>query len=263
MIALLGLKMLGVADAAIRTYPLDERCVYTLRLSVDEPTTCVFPGTITGLVGAKVADTPKEEASVLLSHASGAEYFSLRALKPDATAALNVLFRGKVYVLSLVTGTPSDRAVAFAERPNRPRDVPTLSEEELRSFLERAKTRARFVAQYPAIDPGILWQASARVTAYRDFTATVEEVSRFEAEDVVVLRVRLESTSERPVQYYPTALAVRVGRDLFPARLTEASGLIPAKGAATAFLLIHGSPGGGRADLGLNEAYSVIVPTVP
>ena len=44
--------------------------------------------------------------------------------------------------------------------------------------------------------------------------------------------VRLENAGEIPVAYDPQGLAVRVGRELFPSALVEASGAIPPRSAS-------------------------------
>lgn len=109
--------MAQAAAAEIRSYPLDERSVYTVRLSREEPTTCIFPGALKAIVGANVSTRIEDNPGVLLSHEAGTEYFSLRALKENATGALNVLFRGRVYALAFATATEADRAVMFLDEP--------------------------------------------------------------------------------------------------------------------------------------------------
>ena len=71
--------------APTKSYPLDERSVYTVRLSREEPTTCVFPGALKAIVGANVSTKIEDNPAVLLSHEAGTEYFSLRALKENAS----------------------------------------------------------------------------------------------------------------------------------------------------------------------------------
>jgi hypothetical protein len=118
--AIIFVQAIAVAQAAaaeIRSYPLDERSVYTVRLSREEPTTCIFPGALKAIVGANVSTRIEDNPGVLLSHEAGTEYFSLRALKENATGALNVLFRGRVYALAFATATEADRAVMFLDEP--------------------------------------------------------------------------------------------------------------------------------------------------
>lgn len=61
--------------APTKSYPLDERSVYTVRLSREEPTTCVFPGALKAIVGANVSAKIEDNPAVLLSHEVGADYF--------------------------------------------------------------------------------------------------------------------------------------------------------------------------------------------
>ena len=117
MIIVQALLIAGVPASEIRTYPLDEHSVYTIRLGKDEPTTCVFPARVTALEGAGIGSRPDDHPSVLLSYQPGTEFFSLRPLQDHTTAALNVVYGGKVYVLRLTTGTEPDRAVVFLEQP--------------------------------------------------------------------------------------------------------------------------------------------------
>lgn len=260
MIMVQALLMAGVAGAQIRMYPLDERTVYTVRVSVGEPTTCVFPGAIKALVGANVSLSAAEAPGVLLSHASGTEYFSLRALKEDAKGALNVLFRGKVYALALVTAAEPDRAVVFLDEPLVGGEKPKLGKEELRALLERAKQHGRLAQIYPDILTSVPRATPGTKSYYKGFTATVEEIVRFEAEDVLVFRVRLENAGKAPVLYDVAGLAVRVGQEIYPAELAAATGSIPAESFAEAFLVVPGNARGGRANLSEKETYNVIVP---
>lgn len=260
MIMVQALLIAGVEASQIRAYPLDERCVYTIRLGKDEPTTCVFPAAIKALVGANVSTKPAEDPGVLLSHETGTEYFSLRALKEGATGALNVVYRGRVYALAFVTGDNPDQAVVFLNEPlvGTAREMP--APDGLRALLDRAKQLDRLQNQYPGMASRIERSQPATVTHYRAFTATVEEVVRFDAEDVLVLRVRLENAIDVPIPYDPPALAVRVGHEVYPASLTEASGAIPPKAATHIHLVIAGAPGRGRSNLSVRETFNVIVP---
>ena len=246
--------------AAIRAYPLDARSIYTIRLSREEPTTCVFPGALTALEGANVSAKPEDAPAVLLSYRPGTEFFSLRALKDGAAGALNVVFRGRVYVLCFTTGGEPDRAVEFLDEPLAGADHRPLAAGALRTLLERAKQQARLTAQFPKIASTIERAEPGSVTLYRNFIVTVEEVFRFEAEDTLVLRLRFENSGDTEVRYEAQKLAVRVGSEVFPAALAEASGAIPPRGTTRGFVAVTGAPHGGRANLSVRENFSVIVP---
>lgn len=260
MIVLQALLMFGVRAADIRVYPLDERSVYTIRLSREEPTTCAFPAPLKAIVGANVSTEVTDDPGILLSHAPGAEYFSLRLLKEGAAGALNVMLRGKVYTLAFVPADEPDRAVIFLDEPlagERPRPPEPRT---LQALLERTKQHCRDVPAMPGMAPALESAAPGTVTPYRNFTATIEHIVRFEAEDALVFRIRLENPTDRAVPYDPAGLAVRLDREFFPAALVEASGAIPAHGTGRVYLVVTGSPGGGRANLPVRGHYHVMVP---
>jgi hypothetical protein len=258
MIMAQALLVAGVEAADIRCYPLDERSLYTIRLSRDEPTTCVFPAPLKAIVGANVSQNAGEGPGILLSHEAGAEYFSLRLLKEGANGALNVMLRGKVYALAFVAAAEPDRAVVFLDQPVAGPVPQKPTPEMLGALIERTKQHGR-----PAVSgmaPQVDSASPGNTTFYKAFTATVELVVRYEAEDALVFRVRLENKLDVAVPYDPQGLAVRLGRDFFPAALAEASGAIPPKGTGLIYLVVAGAPGGGRANLTVRELFNVIVP---
>jgi len=260
MIMVQALLIAGVEASQIRAYPLDERSVYSIRLAKGAPTTCVFPGPIKALVGANVSTKADDAPGILMSHEPGTEYFSLRALKDGANGALNVIHRGRVYALVFVTAESADQAVVFLNEPLAGGAQEPPAPDALRALLERAKQLDRLQSLYPEMTAQIDRAQPGNVTHYRAFTATVEEIVRFNVEDVVVIRVRLENTLDVPVPYDPQALAVRVGHEVYPAALAEATGAIPPKSAAWMHLVISGRLGRGRVNLSVRETFNVIVP---
>ncbi len=255
-----ALLLAGFAHAAIRTYPLDERTVYTICLSPEAPTTCVFPGPLTALEGAQIAAKPEEGAPVQLSYQTGADYFSLRAARAGATGALNVVFRAKVYVLRFTTAGEPDRAVTFLDQPLTGSPRPPVTEAELLALIERARDQVHLSAQYPALASTVDHTTPGTVTSYRDFTATVEEVFRFDAEDTLVLCIRLDNAGAAAIRYDPAALGVRVGHEVYPATWADASGAIPPGSTTRVYVAITGSSRGGRANLSVRESFNVLVP---
>lgn len=259
MIMVQALLVAGVPAADIRAHPLDERSIYTVRLSRTEPTTCVFPAPLKALVGANVSEKPDDHPGILLSHEAGTEYFSLRLLKDGATGALNVLLRGKVYALALVAAAEPDRAVVFLDEPPAG-NGPPLAGEAMRVLVERAKQVEREEGRASGRMSALDHARPGNVTRYRAFTATVESIVRFETEDALVFRIRLYNTLTVPVPYNPDGLAIQLGREFFPAAYAEATGAIPAHGSGVIYLVIAGAPGGGRANLSVQEKFGVIVP---
>ena len=86
--------------ASVNLWPLDDRAAYAVRLSPDAPTTIAFPGAVTALEGANVSARAEDNPAVLLSHQPGANFFSLRALRPAAMRSQTALVARKRIISS-------------------------------------------------------------------------------------------------------------------------------------------------------------------
>jgi len=92
--------------------------------------------------------------------------------------------------------------------------------------------------------------------------AVIEEVFRFDEEDALVFRVRLENRGTEPRRYAPARLGVQVADVTFPVALTDAPGAVPAGRSTQITLVIVGSPDGGSGHLSLKNVFSIVVPPV-
>jgi hypothetical protein len=252
----------GEPTSPIKTYLLDERTVYAIAIGTDEPTTCLFPGALTALESANLSLKAEDRPPVLMSYQPGAPFFSIRALRTDAHAAVNVVYHGKVFVLNFAAAPTADRAIAFQDEPSaRPaRLTRRATPEILRALLERAKHFPLLQAQYPALAREIDHATPNTVSFFKDFTVTVEDVFRFDAEDVLIFRLRLTNSGKSPVRYDAKNLSVRVGRAIYPAALSDASGVIPPQESTEEYFAIAGSPDEGRANLSVKNSFSILVP---
>lgn len=265
------LTLLGIAataalrGAAIQTYPLDERLVYTVRIARDEPTTCLFPAALTALEGGNVSAQAADTPPVLLSFQPGAAFFSVRALRDDAKAAINVVFRGKVFVLTFQTDAVADRAVSFVDEVESAavRTRTALAPERLRGLIDRAKRHELIARQYPALIQTVERLTPGSLTRYPGFVVTLAEVFRFAAEDTLVLRVEIENTADTALRFDPSGLAVRVGPNIYPAALTDASGVIAPHTRATGWMAVAGNADGSAANLSARNSFFVLVPRLP
>lgn len=255
----------ALAAQAVKQFPLDERVVYEIPIAADAPTTLMFPSALTAIEGANVSASPETPAPVLLAYTPGRTFFSVRALEPNARAGVNVVWKNKTYVLRFAVGAQPFGSVTFYEDELAGRSAALkrrVSPEVLLGLLDRAKSHALIAQQYPEAAQQIEHATPGSVTYYRDFCVTVEEVFRFDPEDTLVFRVRFENNAEREVVYQPQRLAVRVGTNVYYASIADASGTIPPKAATTGFFAITGTPRGGRANLSVQNRFSVVVPRV-
>lgn len=262
---MLVVSAIYAAPAVVKQFPLDERVVYEIPISTDAPTTLMFPSALTAIEGAHVSASPDTPAPVLLAYTPGRTFFSVRALEPNARAALNVVWRNKTYVLRFAVSAEPYGSVTFYEDELAGRSAALqrrVSPEILLGLLDRAKSYALIAQQYPEAAQQIEHATPDSVSFYRDFRITVEEVFRFDPEDTLVFRLRFENAGESEVVYQPQRLAVRVGQNVYYASIADASGVIPSKATTTGFFAITGTPRGGRANLSVKNAFSIIVPRV-
>jgi hypothetical protein len=249
----------------IKQFPLDERTVYEIPIGTDVPTTLMFPSAITAIEGANISGNPETPAPVLLAYTPGRYFFSVRAVEPNAKAAINVVWKNRTFVLRFAVSPQPYGSVTFYEDELTGRNTNLrrrVSPDVLLGLLDRAKSHRLVEMQYPEAVQQIDHGAPGDVTLYKDFRVTVEEVFRFDPEDTLVFKLRLENSGDSEVIYQPQRLAARVGVQVFHASIADASGIIPPKATTTAFFAITGTPAGGRANLSIKNRFSIIVPRV-
>lgn len=271
LIAVLVLVCATVTSAQTRSpqvvkqFPLDERTVYDIPIAREAPTTLMFPSALTAIEAANVSATPDTPAPVLLAYTPGRYFFSVRALEPDAKAAVNVVWKNKTYVLRFAVASEPYASVTFYEDEwagQSPTQRKRTSPEALLNLLDRAKSYRLIAEQYPETAQQIERTEPGTTTMYRDFRVTVEEVFRFDPEDTLVFRLRFDNASDNEVVYQPQRLAARVGQNVYYASIADASGIVPPKASTNGFFAITGTPRGGRANLSVKNTFSVIVPRV-
>lgn len=263
---ILGLALAGCARAGtvVKQFPLDDRVVYEIPISREAPTTLMFPSAPTAIEGANVSGNPDIPAPVMLSYTPGRSFFSVRATDPNAHAAVNVVWKNKTFVLRFAVGPEPYGSVTFYEEEPKDRRAAQrrLNPELLLQLLDRAKSFQLVQAQYPEAVQQIEHASPGSITYYRDFRVMLEEVFRFDPEDTLVFRIRFEATGDSEVVYQPQRLAVRVGANVYYASIADASGIVPPKATTTGFFAITGTPRGGRANLSINNLFSIVVPRV-
>ncbi len=243
-------------------YPLDERAVYTVHVGTEAPTTVMFPGPIDALDAAGISGRPEDQPPVLLSHQAGARFFSVRALRPGAAGAANVVFRDHVFAFVFTASGDPDRTVTFHDAEKAPGSSPSArsNAERLLVLMDQAKNYTALASQYPALVQRIERTTPNTESVRGPVSAVIEEVLRFEDEDALTFRVRLENRGKNALRYSPGQLGVRVGETTFPVALTDAPGLLPAGRSTCVMLVVVGNPDGSRGGLSIKNSFSLAFP---
>ncbi|MEO7700675.1 MAG: hypothetical protein ABIZ04_15745 [Opitutus sp.] len=251
--------------SVVRQFPLDERTVYEIGIGRDVPTTLMFPSALTAIEAANITAEPNTPAPVLLAYTPGRYFFSVRALEPNAKAAVNVVWKNRTFVLRFISSIEPYGAVTFYEDELAGRSAGLArraTPDVLIGLLDRAKGYSFVRMQYPEAVQQIEYAQPLSVSFYKDFRVTIEEVFRFDAEDTLAFRLRFDSSADHEIVYQPQRLAVRVGAHVYYASIADASGIIPPHASSTGYVAITGTPRGGRANLSIKNRFSVIVPRV-
>ncbi len=87
----------------------------------------------------------------------------------------------------------------------------------------------------------------------------IEEAFRFNAEDTLVFRLVITNKIDAPLIYQPDSFALRAGNRLYPQSISDADGTVPPKGRSIVYFAVSGTPDGGRNELSLRNAFTVLV----
>lgn len=277
MILLLASK-LGLANEdrnnkdVIKEYILDPTTVYNIPIG-NAPTTIAFPSALSSIDGANISAVSSIEAPVLLSYQEGKYFFSVKAVKPNAQAAINVVFKEQTYAFNFFHREDAIpyRTVRLvrAEEPvtagqnlsSRPQVSHKITPQALLGILDRAKSYHLVNAAYPGkLDDEVEHVVPAGLsTPYRDFEVNIDEIFRFKNYDTIVFRITLRNTTGEEIFYQPQTVAVRIAQNLYYPSIADASGIIPALSESVAYIAISGKPNGQQANLSLKNAFQIIV----
>jgi hypothetical protein len=75
-------------------------------------------------------------------------------------------------------------------------------------------------------------------------------------------RLAITNKFDAPLIYQPDSFALRAGNRLYPQSISDANGVVPAKGQSIVYFAITGTPDGGRNNLSLKNQFTVLVTRV-
>jgi len=224
-----------VPTGRMQTQYLQPDQTYVVGIAPNVPTTVVFPAAGLGFQGIgfmRAADTSPQP--VQIDHEPGTNYFTVRAIMPNARSDLNVIFEGRIYGFVFVLSDDPTRGLTLLRPPppsaraKASAKTARVSVTRLVEMLDEAKAYDVIAATYPGYQRNIVPQEKSFRIPYPLFDVVVDRAWRFEEEDTIVLRVVLVNKTPRPLMYRPDALAVKIGERTFFCSVADADGRIPA-----------------------------------
>jgi len=263
---LLLIANVGVAQSSKEILQdfLDENVLTVVPVASNRVTTISFPSGIEAIDGAGVTLDGKTPGVFQLAFNKGAAFLSVRALSPLASANLNIRWNEHTYVFELVESNAPVLSLNMEEPPapeegkNR---APEVSPTTLLALLDKAKAFPLLKKQQPesVADVGFTtYDGHGLVSDFNDYEIQIEQAFRFNAADTLVFRAGITNETNLPLVYQPDSFVLRAGNRLYPQSISEADGTVPPHGRSLVYFAITGTPDGGRNELSLKNAFTVL-----
>ena len=140
--------------------------------------------------------------------------------------------------------------------------APEVSPIKLLALLDKAKAFPLLKAQQPESVADVdftTYDGKPLVSDFNDYAIQIEQAFRFNAEDTLVFRLVITNRIDAPLIYQPDSFTLRAGNRLYPQSISDADGTVPPKGQSIVYFAVSGTPDGGRNNLSLRNAFTVLV----
>jgi hypothetical protein len=254
------------ASPAIQNVFLDDNTAVSVPVATNRVTTISFPGPIEAIDGAGFTVDGKTPGQFQLAHAKESAFLSVRALLPKAASNLNIRWNDHTYVFELAESDKPVLSLNLEAMPTPEEEgvgrAPEVSPLKLLALLDKAKAFPLLKSQQPeaVADVGFTtYDGKPLVSDYNDYEIWIEQAFRFNAEDTLVFRAAITNKADTPLIYQPDSFALRAGNRLYPQSISDADGTVPPKGRSIVYFAVTGTPDGGRNNLSLKNAFTVLV----
>jgi len=190
----------------------------------------------------------------------------VRALSPKASANLNIRWNDHTYVFELTESGQPVLALNLSAPPTPEEEgaghAPAVSPLKLLALLDKAKAFPLLKAQQPESVANVdftTYDGKPLVSDFNDYQIQIEQAFRFNSEDTLVFRVAITNETVAPLIYQPASFMLRVGNRLYPQSISDADGTVPPNGRSIVYFAVTGTPDGGRNELSLKNAFTVLV----
>jgi hypothetical protein len=244
---------------------LDENVLTVVPVASNRVTTISFPSPIEAIDGAGVTVDGKTPGAFQLAYTKGAAFLSVRALSPQASANVNIRWNEQTYVFELIESNAPVLSLNMAEPPTPQEEgshAPEVSPTTLLALLDKAKAFPLLKTQQPesVADVGFTtYDGHPLVSDFDDYKIQIEQAFRFNAADTLIFRTAITNETNLPLVYQPDSFILRAGNRLYPQSISDGNGTVGPHGCSIVYFAVTGTPDGGRNDLSLKNAFTVLV----
>ena len=260
---LLALATSAGAQATITYLVLNPREVVVVPVALDRVTLITFPTPFSHLEGAYLATNAEPPARFQINYRPGNAYFSVRALIPNASAAVTVIWNRKAFVFELIASAHPTLALTLVEPVAREAKLSARAPNASRllGMLDTAKAYSVLRTQHPEEVADVVCLAKSERYEYGGFELRLEEVFKFKSEDALVFRVVLRNKTGAAFQYQPQSFRIQVGAQTYYAAIADGDGTVPPQSSVPVYFAIASAPDGSRLGLALQNDFRILFST--
>ena len=250
------------AEQRVQDFALDDHGVYSVPISATRVTTISFPSPITAVDGALLTLDGKTPGLFQIAHTKGTAFLSLRALAKDAATNINVRWNNRTYAFELHESADPWYSVVLRSGPETSNRAPRpLTPARLLGLIDKAKAFPLLQKQQPDAIADVEYvdhRDKPIVSDCGDYEVHMTEAFRFPQDDAIVFHLIIENRSDKPLDYTPEKLEVRVGDRVFNPSLTDlVSGIAPHE-STMGYAVVSGGPEG-RNNLSLKNDFTFVL----
>jgi hypothetical protein len=241
-----------------------------IKVSTNGVTSLEFPYKIEAIDGYGFSQTPGTGDVFQISYTKGANYFSVRALKPGVTGNLTVVLDQKVYAIYFEEGSnPSFVNIFSAANEGGSaavgqRDVPQndkiATPVQLAGLLDKAKNYALLKSTSPQMlegmrvgEPGKKEKIEGRVET------RIVRVLQDDSLGAIAFEVEINNRSPKDFLYDPQGLQIKIKDQTYGAAMEDAPGIVQAATSTSIFLLVNDASLAEQKDLAADNDFDLVI----
>jgi hypothetical protein len=249
--------------------PLNQNEPAIIKIGRQGITTLEFPTQIEALDGYGFNVNPAPDGPDLfqISFNKGTNFLSLKAMREGAKGNLTVVIDGKAYSLFCQEVTDPSFVVIFESGAGK--HVPTpkeilangkqVSPARLLGFLDKMKGFPSLKTSAPEIFQNMDVAEPNSDSSIPSLKITLRRIIRDDALDSVGFELELVNKEDKDFFYDPESFGARIGEEVYQQSASDASGLVPAGRAQSAYFVVTGTATGGRNDLAVTNKFEIVV----
>jgi hypothetical protein len=249
--------------------PLNQNEPVIIKIGIQGITTLEFPTQIEALDGYGFNVNPAPEGPDLfqISFNKGTNFLSLKAMREGVKGNLTVVLDGKAYSLFCEQVSDPSFVVIFESNAGKQVETPKemlantkeASPARLLGFLDKIKGFPSLKTSVPEIFQNMDVAEPNSDSSIPGLKITLRRAIRDDALDSVGFELELVNKGDKDFFYDPESFGARVGEEVYPQSVSDASGLVPAGKAQSAFFVVTGTATGGRNDLAVTNKFAILM----